>query len=92
MPLARQLPVILFTFLTLNVPTAVRYVDANNPSPAPPYTSWATAARVIQDAVNAAAPGDQVLVTNGVYATGGRPFRTTESPSNRTPTRAGQEK
>jgi len=54
-PLALQLPVILFTFLTLNVPAATRYVDANNPSPAPPYTSWATAAQVIQVAVDAAA-------------------------------------
>jgi len=36
-----------------------------------PYTNWIIAAHVIQDAINASADGDIVLVTNGTYKTGG---------------------
>ena len=45
----------------------VRYVNANGATPTPPYTNWATAATTIQQAVNAAVAGDEIVVTNGTY-------------------------
>jgi PKD repeat protein len=57
----------------VNAPT--RYVRAGNGSASAPYTNWTTAAAAMQDAVNVCAvPGSLVLVTNGLYDTGGLAF------------------
>src|SRR5258708_702890 len=50
----------------------VHYVDVNSTNATPPYTNWATAATYIQAAVDTAVAGEEIVVTNGIYATGGR--------------------
>lgn len=62
----------LFLAIPLGAAAATLYVDLNSGSPTAPYSSWATAATNIQDAIEAAAPGDLVLVTNGIYRSGGK--------------------
>jgi hypothetical protein len=56
----------------LSVLADVHYVDVKSINATPPFTNWTTAATNIQDAVDAAVAGDEIVVTNGIYATGGR--------------------
>ncbi len=80
----RSLHLLIFgalMLLTFYVQATTHYVDANGTNPISPYTNWSTAALNIQNAVDASTNGDLVLVTNGIYATGGR--RWFDSGTNR---------
>ena len=69
---AKLLLLVALLAASASASAATLYVDAASAHPAPPYNTWTNAAAVIQDAVDASAAGDEVVVTNGVYATGGR--------------------
>jgi hypothetical protein len=63
--------VLYIALLALPAEATTYYVDINSPNPTPPYTSWTTASTDIQSAIDAASPGDLILVTDGVYQVGG---------------------
>jgi hypothetical protein len=62
----------MLVYLCLTAEGATRYVNVSSLTPSAPYTNWASAATAIQDAINAAAIGDVIVVTNGLYRTGGQ--------------------
>jgi hypothetical protein len=67
----KQLIVTCLLLLT-PVAQAATWFVATNGSDAAAGTSWATAKLTIQAAIDASAASDTVLVSNGVYQTGGR--------------------
>jgi hypothetical protein len=60
------------TTLMVHVIDWVHYVASDGANPLWPYATWETAATNIQQAVDAACSGALVLVSNGVYQTGGK--------------------
>jgi hypothetical protein len=60
------------TAITMHVVAPLHYVSLASAAPQAPYSSWATAATNVQDAVDAAAPGDEIVVSNGIYQAGAR--------------------
>jgi hypothetical protein len=66
-----QIALAMFLAGIFDASASVLYVSVSSINPVPPYTNWDSAATNIQDAVNLAQTGDTVLVTNGIYATGG---------------------
>ena len=69
---APALTATLLLSLALPAAAATHHVNLNNPAPESPYITWATAATNIQDAIDVAEAGAEVVVTNGVYQTGAR--------------------
>ena len=62
---------LLLLFFSISAFADTHYVSLSG-SHTTPFTDWATAARDIQAAIDVAEVGDMVLVSNGIYATGGR--------------------
>jgi len=66
-------PIVIAVLLSVShLSGTLRYVDASSANPTPPYTNWTGAASVLQDAVDSAGAGDEIIVTNGTYSAGGR--------------------
>jgi hypothetical protein len=55
----------------LRVGLVTHYVWPDSPQPEAPYNTWLNAAHTIQEAVDAAADGEEVVVAPGTYASGG---------------------
>ena len=67
-----QLTVAILYFLALSASATTCYVNVNSTNAQSPFLDWSTAATNIQDAVDVAVAGDEVVVMDGVYGVGGR--------------------
>lgn len=71
--LSRSGAILLFCFFLTSLPSfATIYYVATNGNDSADGTNWVTAKATIQAAIDVAISNDTVLVSNGVYATGGR--------------------
>ncbi len=70
----------LFLLCSGGALAAVRYVHVDNINATPPYTNWTTAATNIQDAVDAAVAGDEIVVSDGSLRTSLAPQPAMGSP------------
>jgi hypothetical protein len=67
-----RVTVITLLLAVSSLSAATHYVSLESTNPTSPYTNWVTAATNIQQAVDATAAGEEIVVTNGIYVTGGR--------------------
>jgi hypothetical protein len=64
------LSALFLVFLGFHASATIYFVNVGNATPELPFTNWNTAATNIQNAINASANGDQIIVTDGVYNAG----------------------